>query len=75
MKNKVLDLLLFVICAVCLVISLYLLWNMGIYVDEHNTSLDVVCGGKIGLWLYWGRIFLLFGASVLSGVKLFKKNR
>lgn len=74
MKKKILDLCIFLICIICLVISLDLLWNMGIFCDEFNTSPREVCGGETQLMLYWGRIFLLFIATVLSGIKLIKKK-
>lgn len=75
MKKKILDLILFIISIVCLTISLKLLWNMGIFCDEFNTSPDKVCGGEIELMLYWGRILLIFIACIISGIKLLKRKQ
>ena len=75
MKNKIIDMIIFLISVVSLAISLYLFYNMGIFVDEHNTTPAAVCGGTLGLIADWCRLFLLFALSVLSGIKLFKKNR
>ena len=75
MKRKVLDLIIFLISVICLVISICLFWNMGVFVDEYNTTPTAICGGTFGLLADWGRIFLLFILSILSAVKLFKKKR
>lgn len=50
MKNKFLNTSIFILSLITLLISLKLFWNMGIYVDEFNTTPRVVCGGD--LWLY-----------------------
>ena len=73
MKGKTLDLLIFLICVTCLGISLFLLWNMGVFVDESNTTVRAVCGGSGGLAAYWIRLFLLLLLSVGSFVRLIKR--
>lgn len=74
MKGKFLNITIFALSLVCLLISLKLFWNMGVYVDEFNTSPDVVLGGNLWLIMDWIRL----GASVLicalSGINLFKKH-
>lgn len=46
---------------------------MGIYVDEFDTSPDVVLGGDLWLSMDWARLGFLAILCVLSGVNLFKK--
>lgn len=74
MKGKFLNLSIFVLSLICLFISIKLFWNMGIYVDEANTSPDVVLGGNLWLIADWARLCILAVISVLSGASLFNKN-
>ncbi|NEU04645.1 hypothetical protein G3M99_07160 [Clostridium senegalense] len=53
--------------------STKLFWNMGIYVDEFDTSPDVVLGGDLWLSMDWARLGFSAILCVLSGVNLFKK--
>lgn len=46
MKNKGLQLILFILSLICLIISAKLFYQLGIYVDEANTSPSVVLGGN-----------------------------
>ena len=39
-KNKIINMSIFLLSIISLIISLKLFWNMGIYVDEFNTSAD-----------------------------------
>lgn len=48
MKNKGLQLILFILSLICLIISAKLFYQLGIYVDEANTSPSVVLGGNFG---------------------------
>lgn len=73
MKSKFLNVSIFVLSLICLLISLKLFWNMGIYVDEFNTSPDVVLGGNLWLVADWIRLGFLALICVISGIKLFKK--
>ncbi|WP_252230724.1 hypothetical protein [Clostridium sp. ZBS15] len=50
-----------------------LFWNTGVYVDEFNTSLDVVLGGDLALIMDWIRLGILLLISILSGINIFKK--
>lgn len=72
MKDKILNISIFILSLICLLISLKLFWNMGIYVDEFDTSLDVVLGGDLWLSMDWARLGFLAILCVLSGVNLFK---
>lgn len=74
MKRNIWNICVFCICIVCLIISLYLLWHLGIFVDQFNTSPSIVLGSTFGLALLWGRIFLLFIASILSFVNLCRRT-
>lgn len=62
----------FVLSAFSLLISLKLFWNMGIFVDEHGTSPDVVNGGKFWLLMDWLRLAFLFLLCLLSGVAVIR---
>ena len=75
MKGKFLNLSIFLLSIICLVISLKLFWNMGIYVDEFNTSPDVVLGGKFWLYMAWLRLGFSALICVLSGISLLRKNK
>ena len=59
MKNKGLQLILFILSLICLIISAKLFYQLGIYVDEANTSPSVVLGGNFGVWLEWTHLALM----------------
>lgn len=73
MKGKFLNISIFVLSLICLLISLKLFWNMGVYVDEFNTSPDVVLGGNLWLIMDWIRLGASVVICILSGINLFKK--
>lgn len=72
-KNKVFKTI-FVISLMSLIISVMLFWNLGIYVDEHNTSPDVVVGGEFWLYMYWLRLILLLVLIAISGIQVLKSR-
>lgn len=74
MKGKFLNTSIFILSLFCLLISLKLFWNMGVYVDEFNTSPDVVLGGDLWLIMDWVRLGVSALICVISGVNLFKKQ-
>ncbi len=74
MKGRFLNVSIFVLSLICLLISLKLFWNMGIYVDEFNTSPDVVLGGNLWLAMDWARLGFTALICVLSGINLLKKT-
>ena len=71
MKGKFLNISIFVLSLICLLISLKLFWNMGVY--EFNTSPDVVLGGNLWLIMDWIRLGASVVICILSGINLFKK--
>ena len=73
-KGKFLNISIFILSLVCLLISLKLFWNMGVYVDEFNTSPDVVLGGYLWLIMDWIRLGASALICALSGINLFKKH-
>jgi hypothetical protein len=75
MKGKFLDISIFLLSIVCLVISFKLFRNMGIYVDEFNTSPDVVLGGDFWLYMAWLRLGFSALICILSGISLFSQNK
>ncbi|EES50145.1 hypothetical protein NE172_15015 [Clostridium botulinum] len=73
MKRNFFNIGIFVLSTCALFISIKLFWNMGVYVDEFNTSLDVVLGGDLALIMDWIRLGILLLISILSGINIFKK--
>lgn len=74
MKSKILNISIFILNVICLLISLKLFWNIAIYVDEFNTSPDVVLGGSLWLTMDWIRLGALILLCILSGIRLLKKK-
>lgn len=74
MKGKFLNTSIFILSLFCLLISLKLFWNMGVYVDEFNTSPNVVLGGDLWLIMDWVRLGASALICVILGVNLFKKQ-
>lgn len=75
MKGKVLNLIIFLLAISCFVISYKLFWNIAVYVDEVNISPDVVLGGDFWLIMEWVKMGFLALITILSGIKLFQKQR
>lgn len=48
---------------------------MGIYVDEFNTSADVVLGGNLWLYMDWLRLGFSALICILSGINLFAEKK
>ncbi len=71
-RNKIINGAIFASSVVCLIISYKLFLNLGIYVDEYNTSPDVVLGGEFWLYMNWLKLGLSMLICVLSGINLFK---
>jgi hypothetical protein len=74
-KSKLVNASIFILSIVCLIISVKLFVNMGIFVDEFNTSPDVVCGGALWLYMDWLRLGFTALICILSGISLFRKNK
>jgi len=70
MNKRVLSILVFILSFVSLMISLKLFWNLGIFVDDYNLSLNIVSGGDFWLLMDWLRLLLLFLLCVVSGMKI-----
>ena len=56
-------------------ISANLCYQMGIYVDEHNTTPSVVFGGDFWLMASWFRLDLSGIMTVISGIALFRAEK
>ena len=74
-KNKIINMSIFLLSLISLIISLKLFWNMGIYVDEFNTSPDVVLGGNLWLYMDWLRLGFSALICLLSGINLFAEKK
>lgn len=74
MKRNLLSFTIFLLSTFCLFVSVNLFWNLGIYVDEYNTSPDVVLGGDMWLTMEWLKLLFLFLIVMLSGISLFRKG-
>lgn len=75
MKSRFLNISIFLLSLICLVISINLFWNLGIYVDEFNTSPDIILGGNFWLYMNWLRLGFSALICILSGTILFHKNK
>lgn len=73
MNCRVINGIIFGLSLVSLMISMKLFYNMGVYVDEANSSLDVVLGGEFWLWMDWIRIAFIAVICLLSFVKLIRR--
>ncbi|MDE7339557.1 MAG: hypothetical protein K2N80_03205 [Lachnospiraceae bacterium] len=56
-------------------ISANLFYQMGIYVDEYNTTPSVVYGGDFWLMASWFRLALSGIMTVISGIALFRAGK
>jgi|GEM_PF-882197 len=76
MKKKVLIGINIIISIICLLISLKLFWNMGLFIDEHNFTSDIILGNHFWVLMDWLRLGLLALMFVFSILLLFfdKKN-
>ena len=60
MGSRTLTIIVFLLSLISLLISLKLFWNLGIFVDEHALSPDIVNGGDFWLAMDWLRLLVLF---------------
>lgn len=75
MKKKIIPAIVFVCSLVIFVISANLSYQMGIYVDEYNTTPSVVYGGEFWLMADWLRLALAGIMILLSGGLLLKNGQ
>lgn len=73
MKKKILPMIVFICSLLTLLISLELFYNMGVFVDEYNTTPAVVCGSEFWLIMDWLRLALAALSVMLSGVQLVRR--
>jgi hypothetical protein len=62
----------FILSLFSLCISVGLFWNLGIFVDEHGLSPDIVNGGAFWLAMDWLRLLLLLFLCIISGISIFR---
>ncbi len=74
-KGKFINGSIFVLSFISLIISCKLFWNLAIYVDEFNTSPDVVLGGEFWLYMNWFKIGVSMLICILSGINLFQSEK
>lgn len=74
MKSKFINISIFILSLINLIISLKIFWNIGIYVDDFNTSPDVVLGGDLWLISSWIQLGCSVLICILSGINLLKNN-
>ena len=75
MKNKILKGSIFILSSICFLITIKLVFNMRVYVDEFNTSPDVVVGGEFWLNMYWLRLGISGLVCLLSGISFFSEEK
>lgn len=74
MKQKIPNIIIFILSAVSLIVSLILFYNTAIFTDEFNTTLATVYGGELELLLAWSQFLFLFVVCALSFVNLLRRN-
>lgn len=74
MRKKIVPLIIFLCSLAAMLISANLFYNMGIYVDEYNTTPSVVYGGDFWLMMSWLRLALIGIVTVVSGIQLVRKK-
>ena len=73
MKNRLINIGIFVLVFSTLIISLGIFWNVGIYVDEANATPAMIYGRNFWVYMAWLRLGLLGFVTFLLGIKIFKK--
>lgn len=73
--KKVIAFLIFLCSLLIFIISANLSYQMGIYVDEYNTTPSIVYGGDFWLMADWFRLALAGIMAVISGIALFRPGR
>lgn len=73
--KKVTVFLIFISSLVIFIISAYLSYQMGIYVDEYNTTPSAVYGGDFWLMADWLRLALSGLMTAVSGLALFRVGK
>ena len=59
MRKYILNLILFIISAICFGIHSKLMYNTGYFCDDYNLSPDIIYGGNFYLMLNWLEWILL----------------
>lgn len=72
-KYNKLILSLSILCSIALFIEIVIFYKMGMYVDKYDVSVPTIFGGHFWLYMDWLKLFALFGATVISWTKFFKK--
>lgn len=65
----------FLLSLASFIISLGEFWNIGIFVDEHNFSPDIVLGGHGWLLAVWARLGLLLLSCIVSFWGMIAKSK
>lgn len=74
MKNNFFNLSILLLSILCLMISVKLFWNLSIYVDQYNTSPNIVFGGHFWNYAHWLTLLINFLIIVLSAANFIKKK-
>ncbi|MTH08192.1 hypothetical protein GMA43_07445 [Turicibacter sanguinis] len=72
MNIKIITFIIFILSLICLITDMNLFYNLAIFVDEFNTSPDIVYGGDFWLLMNWVKLGLTALIILLSGISLFK---
>ncbi|MGL4971627.1 MAG: hypothetical protein ACRC6H_00640 [Culicoidibacterales bacterium] len=73
MRLKFFSIPLFCLSLAALIVAGGTFYNLGIFVDEFNTTPAVVLGGDLWLLLTWAQLGFLALTTILSGCLIFKK--
>ena len=70
--KKILNIAIFIFSAVSMIISIQLFLKMGVYMDEYNTSIDIVYGGIPYVYMDWLRLGMSGLICLISGINLIR---
>lgn len=68
MFHKISIIIIFLMSLICLLISMRLFWNLGIFVDENNLTPAAVYGGEFWSLMNWSNMGIVAVICILSGI-------
>ena len=71
-KGIVSSVIMFITGLISLIIVMRSFWNVGVFVDAHNTSPAEVYGGDFWNWMQWALMPLLLLIVLLSAFQIVK---
>lgn len=73
--KKLATFLVFICSMIIFIISVNLFYQMGIFVDENNTTPSAICGGDFWLMADWLRLALSGFLTIFSGIAFLRSGK